>query len=119
MSIEEGDILLGRVTGITNFGAFVEFEDCKTGLVHISEVSDTYVKDIRNFLKEDDEVKVKVINIDEDGKIELSIKQLETPNKRIEHAPEWTFEEKMERFMEQSRERQKDLELRKEKKSKE
>ena len=59
---------------ITSFGAFVELENGKTGLVHISEVADTYVRDINDFLKEQDRVKVKVINIT-DGKIGLSIKQ--------------------------------------------
>lgn len=116
MSIEKGDIVLCRVTGITDFGAFVELEDGETGLIHISEVANTYVKDIRNFLKEDEEIKVKVISIDEDEKIGLSINQLENQGNRIDHASEWTFEEKMESFLEQSRERQKDLELRKEKK---
>ena len=63
-----GNILEGRIINITNFGAFVEVEG-KTGLVHISEVADTYVKDIREHLKEDDKVKVKVISVDDKGKI--------------------------------------------------
>ncbi|MGM0603460.1 MAG: S1 RNA-binding domain-containing protein [Bacillota bacterium] len=109
MSIEVGSIVVGTVTGITNFGAFVELEDGETGLIHISEVANTYVKDINNFLKVDEEVKVKVINIDDDGKIGLSIKQLEDPDDRIDHAPEMSFEEKMNRFLKQSSERQQDL----------
>ena len=109
MSIEVGSIVVGTVTGITNFGAFVELEDGETGLIHISEVANTYVKDINNFLKVDEEVKVKVINIDDDGKIGLSIKQLEDPDDRIDHAPEMSFEEKMDRFLKQSSERQQDL----------
>ncbi|NLM24888.1 MAG: RNA-binding protein S1 [Firmicutes bacterium] len=74
MSIDVGSIVEGKVTGITNFGAFVELSNGQTGLVHISEVADAYVKDINDYLKQDDTVKVKVINID-DGKIGLSIKQ--------------------------------------------
>lgn len=116
MSIEVGNIVVGKITGITNFGAFVELESGETGLVHISEVANTYVKDISNFLKEDDEVKVKVINIDDDGKIGLSIKQLEDPGDRIDHAPEMSFEEKMDRFLKQSSERQQDLKNREAKK---
>jgi S1 RNA binding domain protein len=50
MSIDVGSIVEGKVTGITNFGAFVELSNGKTGLVHISEVADAYVKDIKDFL---------------------------------------------------------------------
>lgn len=70
MTLMAGNILEGRIINITNFGAFVEVEG-KTGLVHISEVADTYVKDIREHLKEDDKVKVKVISVDDKGKISL------------------------------------------------
>ncbi len=79
MSIEVGSIVEGKVTGITNFGAFVELGNGKTGLVHISEVADAYVKDINDFLKQNDMIKVKVINVS-DGKIGLSIKQAD-PNR--------------------------------------
>src|SRR5699024_11723958 len=75
MSIEVGSKLQGKVTVITNFGAFVELEKGKTGLVHISEVADTYVKDINEDLTVGDEIKVKVINVEDDGKIGLSIKK--------------------------------------------
>ncbi len=67
MTLNAGSILEGTVVNITNFGAFVEIEG-KTGLVHISEVSDSYVKDIREYLKEQDKVKVKVISIDDKRK---------------------------------------------------
>lgn len=77
MQIEVGMILEGKVSGITNFGAFVNLPEGETGMIHISEVSVSYVKDIRDYLKEGQEVKVKVINIDERGKIGLSIKRLE------------------------------------------
>ncbi|MCM3164646.1 S1 domain-containing RNA-binding protein [Metabacillus litoralis] len=75
MSIEVGSKLQGKVTGITNFGAFVELPGGSTGLVHISEVADNYVKDINDHLKVGDEVTVKVINVENDGKIGLSIKK--------------------------------------------
>lgn len=77
MSIEVGNILEGVVTGITKFGAFVELPGGKVGLVHISEVADVYVKDVNDFLKEKDKVKVKVLSVDDHGKIGLSIKQLQ------------------------------------------
>jgi S1 RNA binding domain protein len=75
MSIEVGSKLEGKVTGITHFGAFIELPDGVTGLVHISEVADNYVKDVNEFLKVNDMVTVKVINVEKDGKIGLSIKQ--------------------------------------------
>ncbi|KOO42333.1 S1 domain-containing RNA-binding protein [Priestia koreensis] len=75
MSIEVGSKLQGKVTGITNFGAFVELPEGSTGLVHISEVADNYVKDIRDHLQVGDSVEVKVINVEKDGKIGLSIKK--------------------------------------------
>lgn len=79
MSLEVGAIVEGEVTGITNFGAFVQLPEGKVGLIHISEVSNVYVKDVHDFLKEKDKVKVKVLSIDERGKIGLSIKQLTPP----------------------------------------
>jgi len=75
MALEVGSIVEGKVTGITHFGAFVELEEGKTGLVHISEVADTYVHDIKDFVKENDIIKVKIINMQE-GKIGLSIRQV-------------------------------------------
>lgn len=75
MSLEVGMIVEGKVTGITKFGAFVDLDNGKTGMVHISEVAPTYVNDIREHLKEGQTVKVKILNIGEDGKISLSIKK--------------------------------------------
>ena len=73
MAIEVGSVLEGVVSGITEFGAFIELPEGKVGLVHISEVADEFVKDIKDFLKEKDTVKVKVLSVDERGKIGLSI----------------------------------------------
>ncbi len=75
MQVEVGSILEGKVTGITNFGAFVELPGGQTGMVHISEVASAFVTDIRQHLTENQEVKVKVLNVGEDGKISLSIKK--------------------------------------------
>src|SRR5690606_26679071 len=109
MSVEVGSKLHGKVTGITNFGAFVELPEGSTGLVHISEVADKYVKDINEHLKVGDEVEVKVINVN-DGKIGLSIKKAkenhnkqsnrENPKRRSE-----SFEAKMSRFLKDSEDR--------------
>lgn len=77
--LEIGTIVEGKITGLTAFGAFVSLPDGKSGMVHISEVSNTFVKDIKEFLKEGQEVKVKVVSISEEGKISLSIKKAEEP----------------------------------------
>ncbi len=75
MQLEVGSILEGKVTGITKFGAFIELPGGKTGMVHISEVSSTYVKEISDFLKESQLVRVKVLGITDEGKVSLSIKK--------------------------------------------
>lgn len=77
MQIEEGAVFTGKITGLTDFGAFVELECGKTGMVHISEVSNTYVKDIRERLSVNQEVKVIVIAVTPEGKVSLSMKRLE------------------------------------------
>lgn len=136
MSIEVGSVVEGVVTGITNSGAFVELPEGKNGLIHISEVADVYVKDVHDFLQEKDKVKVKVLSIDDKGKIGLSIKALqekkaETPAKaesnnssfrapKASHAPRAdfsrkprfgsaSFEDKLSKFLKDSDERQTDL----------
>lgn len=75
MALEVGNIVEGTITGIAKFGAFVELPDKKVGLVHISEVANEFVNDVNDYLKVKDKVKVKVITIDDRGKIALSIKQ--------------------------------------------
>ena len=76
MELTVGAVLEGKVKSITSFGAFVSLPENKTGLVHISEVSNTYVSDIRQHLTEGQDVKVMVIGT-ENGKINLSVKRLE------------------------------------------
>jgi S1 RNA binding domain protein len=110
MAIDVGSIVEGVVTGITNFGAFIELPDKVTGLVHISEVADAYVKDVRDYLKEQDRVKVKVIHVDEKGKIGLSIKQANPTNRNVGRErrlqPTVSFEDKLAKFIKDSDERQ-------------
>ena len=85
MELTVGTILEGKVKSITNFGAFVALPENKTGMVHISEVANAYVSDIRAHLTEGQDVKVVVIG-NENGKINLSIKRLEAKPQR-ENAP--------------------------------
>ncbi|GAA0368562.1 S1 domain-containing RNA-binding protein [Alkalibacterium iburiense] len=99
MSIEVGSKVEGKVTGIANFGAFIDLGDNKTGLVHISEVSDSYVENINEELEVGQKVTVKVLSIANDGKIGLSIRKAQekpaeetskkpTPNReRRSHSP--------------------------------
>ncbi|WP_163539352.1 S1 domain-containing RNA-binding protein [Gracilibacillus sp. YIM 98692] len=116
MSIEVGSKLQGKVTGITNFGAFIELPGGKTGLVHISEVADNYVKDINEHLTVGDEVTVKVLNVEDDGKIGLSIKKAkDNPTQRNRRKGQGnpknnrekseSFEQKMNRFLKDSEDR--------------
>ena len=81
MELTVGTILEGKVKSITNFGAFVSLPENKTGMVHISEVANAYVSDIRQHLTEGQDVKVMVIG-NENGKINLSIKRLEAKPQR-------------------------------------
>ena len=82
MEFGVGSILDGKVTGITKFGAFVALPEGKSGLVHISEIAYSYVNEVSEHLKEGQEVKVKVIGIDQANRINLSIKQVAPPPPR-------------------------------------
>lgn len=86
MELTVGAVLDGKVKSITNFGAFISLPENKTGLVHISEVANTYVSDVRAHLTEGQDVKVLVLSA-EAGKVNLSIKRLETPPQREDRAP--------------------------------
>ena len=102
--LEIGEIVDGTVKSVMKFGAFVELEDGSTGLVHISEVSNSFVKDINDYVKTGDSVKVKVLEI-EDDKISLSMKQTEPskPKEKIEVKYEdLSFEDKLQKFMKES-----------------
>ncbi len=78
--LEVGAIVSGKVTGIAKFGAFVEIAPKKTGLVHISEISNDFVRNVSDYFKEGQIVKVKILSISPGGKTELSIKQAEDKN---------------------------------------
>ena len=86
MELTVGAILDGKVKSITNFGAFIALPENKTGLVHISEVANTYVSDVREHLTEGQDVKVMVLSA-EAGKVNLSIKRLEAKPQRGERTP--------------------------------
>ena len=106
-----GAVVEGTVQRITPYGAFIQLEGGRVGLVHISEIDRNYVKDVREHLRESDTVQAKVVAIKEDGKIDLSIKALQDPPPRRmdrrDRDPE--FEQKLKRFMRQSEERQVDF----------
>ena len=127
MELTVGAVLEGKVKSITNFGAFISLPENKTGLVHISEVANSYVSDIREHLTEGQDVKVMVISA-EAGKVNLSIKRLEpkpqredkpsfrTPNRENAPSPrtaaptpppapktaDQLFEERLKQFMTES-----------------
>lgn len=95
---------------ITPYGAFLQLEDGRVGLVHISEIDRNYVKDVREHLRENDKVQAKVVSIKEDGKIDLSIKALQDPPPRpLKRGKDPEFEQKLKRFLRQSEERQVDF----------
>lgn len=103
MSIEVGSKVEGKVTGITHFGAFVELPSGETGLVHISEIADDYVKDVNDFLKINDVVTVKIINKEDGGKIGLSIRKAVDRKERKKRSE--SFEDKLSKFMKDSEDR--------------
>jgi len=130
MQFEVGEVMEGKITGITKFGAFVELPENKTGMVHISEVANTYVKEITDHIKDGQVVKVKIVTIDANGKIGLSIKKAAPPPVRQQYdnrpAPkvsrpgnfEWqggqkgegaSFEDMMSKFKQSSDEKMSDL----------
>ena len=122
MDFEVGTIHAGKITGITDFGAFVTMAPGKSGLVHISEVAATYVNDVRDHLTIGQDVMVKVIGVDKTGRLNLSIKATVPPpedkprrdtaarrdaapkaaKERQERQTELSFEDKLKRFMQDS-----------------
>ncbi len=121
MSLEVGAVVEGVVKGITNFGAFVDLPGGKSGMVHISEVADTYVTDVRSHLKEQDTIQVMVLGMNDRGKYDLSIKQVGRSQPimpprgrgrrggRFESTGNDAFEDKLSRFLKDSEERLLDL----------
>lgn len=124
MDLEVGKIVEGKVSGITGFGAFVDLEGGKSGLVHISEVSHEYVRDIKDHLKIGDVVRVKIMNIDANGKIGLSIKKAQEEERRKKYVfsgvpaefsfdgargDDLSFEDKLAKFKQDSNDRMQDV----------
>ena len=87
MQLTVGEIVEGKITAVKDYGVFVDLGEGKSGMVHISEIAQSYVSEIRDFVKEGDQVKLKVLNIADDGKISLSIKRAQEP-KTEEKRPE-------------------------------
>lgn len=113
MAIEVGKIYDGKVTGLSKFGAFVQLPEGKSGMVHISEVSSNYVNDIREHLAEGNEVRVKVIGIDEKGRINLSIKKAAEPEK-VPEKKTVSFEDMLSKFKQESDDKFADVRMSKE-----
>lgn len=108
--VAAGTIVEGTVVKITHYGAFVELPDGKSGLVHISEIADTYVKDVKDYLKEQDKIRVKILGLNEKGKLDLSVKQALSPEERQYRArSRSSFEDKLKAFQKESEERLLDL----------
>lgn len=122
MALEVGSIVEGKVTGIKKFGAFVELSDGTTGMVHISEVSNEYIKELTDVLTEGQTVNVKVMGVSPEGKVALSIKKtIERPKPRADVGRTWqprqtaapqgevSFEDMMSQFKTRSEEKISDL----------
>jgi len=122
MAVEVGSIVEGKVTGVKKFGAFVQLPDGKTGMVHISEVSNEFIPELSTVLSEGQMVKVKVMSVTPEGKIALSIKRTEPKPKptRADPGRVWqprvqapqgdlSFEDMMAKFKTQSEEKISDL----------
>lgn len=106
MSFEVGSVLEGKITGISKFGAFVALPEGKTGMVHISEIASTFVKEITDHVKQDQVVKVKVLGIDEKGRISLSIKKAQESEPKQRRV---SFEDMLSKYMQDSSEKMMDL----------
>ncbi|KPK40011.1 MAG: hypothetical protein AMJ78_07620 [Omnitrophica WOR_2 bacterium SM23_29] len=108
--LKVGDLVEAEVMRITDFGAFVKFSNGKRGLIHISQISDSYVKNVSDHLRVGDKVRARIKTISPDGKIDLTLKEQREPQ-----APEGktfktsTFEEKLKQFLKESEKRQADL----------
>lgn len=131
MAVTPGTVVEGTIVGITNFGAFVQIEGGGTGLIHISEIANEYVRDVNNHVKMNERVKVKVLNVNPtNGKVDLSLKQaavqegpmaatmpvLPRPYRRwgrgkreLPEGADPVFEEKLSKFLKSSEERLLDI----------
>lgn len=118
MPVSVGELVEGTVTGITNFGAFVQLPKGKSGLVHISEISHDYVEKVEDYVKKGEKVKVKVLSVTDDGKISLSMRQAK-PKSSQPVEIEWgkdenpqknlSFEDKLSQFLKDSNDKMEQL----------
>ena len=111
-NLEIGDIVPGKVVKITNFGAFLELEGGSSGMIHISEIDHSFVKDVRDFLAEEQVVDVKIISVKDDGKFAVSIKQTTEPapqQKRSSYRKDPGFEKMLKKYMKSSEQRLADI----------
>lgn len=137
MSIDIGSTVDGTIIKLAEYGAIVRLQDGKTGLIHISEIADTFVRDVKDYFKEHDRVKVKVLSLNSKGRYELSTKHVEQPVPEVavtvqrprpapqviepvnlgpdsmrsweKHQGGTSFEDQMSRFLKDSQERLLDL----------
>ena len=121
MAVSVGKVVEGTVTGITNFGAFVQLPEGKSGLVHISEISHDYVEKVSDYLKRDEKIKVKVLSITNDGKISLSIRKAKPKsnnpveiewNSPVDNQRGMSFEDKISSFLKDSNDKHDQLKTR-------
>lgn len=121
-ALKVGDVVEAEVVKIADFGAFVKFSNSKKGLIHISQISDSYVKNVNDHLRVGDKVKAKIRTISPDGKIDLTLKeQKELDANPVRNSASYgprpkgkifktsSFEEKLKNFLKESEERQADL----------
>ncbi len=110
MQLDPGAVVEGRVTRVTDFGAFIQFENGETGLVHISQIAHSFVRNIHDHVREGETIEVKVLGRDERGRLDLSIKELleepeELPRPRAIGRQSPQFEAKLRSFMRDAKER--------------
>ena len=110
MQLDPGAVVEGRVTRVTDFGAFIQFENGETGLVHISQIAHSFVRNIHDHVREGETIEVKVLGRDERGRLDLSIKELleepeEVPRPRAIGRQSPQFEAKLRSFMRDAKER--------------
>lgn len=116
MAFQVGQVVEGKVVKITNFGAFVELSDGTQGLIHISQISRNFVKNVSDYLRVGEVVKAKVREVKKDGKVDLSIKELENeksrPTTRVRKGSNPSFEQMLRSYLRASEENQSDLKRR-------
>ncbi len=116
MAFQVGQVVEGKVVKITNFGAFVELDDGSQGLIHISQISRNFVRNVSDYLRVGEVVRAKVREIKDNGKVDLSIKELENEKShstpRVKKGCNSDFEQMLRSYLRASEENQSDLKRR-------